>query len=240
MHVFDQVGVHALAVADGRLEADRVLDEVEELTDTLLRKAALLRQFLFGRLTVELLSKLAARAHEPSNLVRDVDRQPDRSTLVGERARYCLTDPPRRVRRELVAELVIELLDGANQAEVPFLDQIQERHAGLRVVPGDRHDEPEVRLDQLLLGLFVSLVLAARELALFRRCEERAVADRADIELERILGRLGLRNRLGVVFVRLGPGAFGLGSLFVDLVGLFRLFGIGNELELGLELERRV
>ena len=194
-------------------------------------KAALLRQLLFGRLAVELLSKLTARAHEPANLVRDVDRQPDRSTLVGERARYCLTDPPRRVGRKLVAELVVELLDRADQAEVAFLDQVQQRHAGLRVVAGDRHDEPEVRLDQLLLGLFVALVLAACELALFCRCQERAVADRADVELQRILRRLGLGGRRGVVVPVLRSRRPRLFLGLLGLFGLLRLFDFGNELE---------
>ena len=74
MDVLDQVGVHALAVADGRLEADRILDEVEQLLHALLGEAALLRELLLRRLAVELLCELAARAHEPTNLVCDVDR----------------------------------------------------------------------------------------------------------------------------------------------------------------------
>src|SRR5439155_1232164 len=75
--------------------------------------------------------------------------------------------------------------------------------SGLRVVPGDRHHEPKIRLDQLLLGLFVSLVLAAGELTLLGGRQERAVADRADVELEGILRRRrGLGRLAPVVLVR--------------------------------------
>jgi len=56
--------------------------------------------------------------------------------------------------------------------------------------------------DQLALGVFVALVLAPRELALLRRCQEPAVADLADVQLEWILGRG--RGFLDVVFVDVG------------------------------------
>src|SRR5438477_103467 len=86
--------------------------------------------------------------------------------LPSRRTRDCLADPPRGVRRKLVAHPVVELLDGADQAEVPLLDEIEERHAGLRVVARDRHHEAQVALDQAALGLLVAEILAAGELAL--------------------------------------------------------------------------
>ena len=50
----------ALAVADRRLEADRVLDEVEQLLDALLGEAALLGELLERRVAVELLRRGSA------------------------------------------------------------------------------------------------------------------------------------------------------------------------------------
>ena len=47
---------------------------------------------------------------------------------------------------------VVELLDRADQAEVAFLDQVEEQHAAADVALGDAHDEAQVRLDQLALG----------------------------------------------------------------------------------------
>ena len=57
-------------------------------------------------------------------------------------------------------------------------------------------------LDQLALRVFVALVLAPRELAFLRRCQEPAVADLAHIQLERILRRR--RGLLDVVLIDLG------------------------------------
>jgi len=75
------------------------------------------------------------------------------------------------------------------------LDQIEQRDAGLCVVAGDRHHEPEIPLDQPPLGLLVTLVLALGELALLRRRQQAAVADLTDVELEWVLdGRRGVEN----------------------------------------------
>ena len=131
-----------------------------------------------------------------------MDGQSDRAALVGERTRDRLPDPPGRVGRKLVAHRPVELLDGSDQAEIALLDQVEARHASLGVAPSDRHHQPEVVLDQLALGVFVALVLAPRELALFSRGQEPAVADLPDIELERILS--WGRRLLEVVFVDIG------------------------------------
>src|SRR5438094_544178 len=93
---------------------------------------------------------------------------------------------------ESSAERSVSALAASGQAEVALLDQVEQRNAGLRVVAGDRHHEPQVRLDQLALRGLVSRVLEPGELALLGRRQERAVADLADVELEWIRGlRLG-------------------------------------------------
>ena len=86
----------------------------------------------------------------------DVHRHADRARLVGERAGDRLADPPGRVRRELVAAAPVELLDGADQAERAFLDQVEERQALVAVVLRDRDDEAQVRLDHPLLRVAVA------------------------------------------------------------------------------------
>src|SRR5207244_13248613 len=91
----------------------------------------------------------------PDQLVDRLDHvhgDPDRAGLVGDGSRDGLADPPRGVRAELVALGVVELLDRADEPEISFLDEVQEQHPATHVPLGDRHDEPEVRLDQLLLG----------------------------------------------------------------------------------------
>jgi hypothetical protein len=89
-----------------------------------------------------------------------VDGQPDRPALVGKGACHRLPDPPGRICGQLVAHSPVELLDRPDQPEVSLLDQIEQRDASLRVVPGDPDHEAQVGLDQPLLGLFVALVLA--------------------------------------------------------------------------------
>ena len=186
-HVLDQVGDRALAVADRRLERDRIARRARAARATRSTvMPGLRRDLLDRRLAVELLRQLAARALHLAHLLGDVDREADRAALVGERARDRLADPPGRVGRELEAEPVVELLDRPDQAHVALLDQVEERHVGLRVVARDRHHEPEVRLDQALLGRLVAQVLAPGELALLRRRQQAAVAELADVELERV------------------------------------------------------
>jgi hypothetical protein len=120
-----------------------------------------------------------------------VHRQADQPSLVGQGSCHGLADPPGRVRRELVAHAVVELLDRPDQAEVAFLDEIEQRHAGCPVVPGDRHDQPQVALDESTLGVLVAGVLAPRELALLLSRQQPAVADLPHVELQRVTGLRG-------------------------------------------------
>jgi hypothetical protein len=92
-----------------------------------------------------------------------VDREADRAALVGECARYCLTNPPRGVRGELEVAAPVELLDGTNQTEDAFLNQIEEAKTLSTVILRNRDNEAQVRLDHLLLGLHVALFDALGE-----------------------------------------------------------------------------
>src|SRR3954453_9747467 len=116
LHVLDQVAVEGLAVADGRLERHRVADQLEQLGDALARMARDAADLLERRVAVERLRERAARALHLAHLLGDVHRQADRAALVGERAIDRLADPPGGVGRKLEAELVVELLDGPDEA----------------------------------------------------------------------------------------------------------------------------
>src|SRR4029079_15698278 len=98
------------------------------------------------RLTVAARTQLAPYVHHLVELLDHVHGDPDRPRLVGDRARDGLADPPRRVRRELVALAVVELLDRADQAERALLDQVEEAEAAAEVALRDADDEAEVRL----------------------------------------------------------------------------------------------
>ncbi len=66
-----------------------------------------------------------------------VDRDANRAALIGHRAGDRLANPPRRVRAELEAAAVFELIDSPHQAGVAFLNQVQERQAAVAVLLGN-------------------------------------------------------------------------------------------------------
>src|SRR6478736_3806567 len=167
--VLDEVAeVGVLLLADRGLERDRLLRDLDDLADLLGRDLDLLAlrhglgDLLDRRLTAQLLKELARDADQPVDRLDHVDRDADRPRLVRDRARDRLPDPPRGVGGELVAAAVLELVDGLHQADVAFLDQIEELQATVGVLLGDRDDETEVGLDQLLLRL-LGLRLALRD-----------------------------------------------------------------------------
>src|SRR5262245_27534217 len=173
--------------ADWRLERDWLLRDLEDLADLRHRDVHPLGDLLGGRLASELLDERARGANQLVDRLDHVDRDADGPRLVGNRAGDRLADPPRRVGRELVAAAVLELVDRLHQADVAFLDQVEELQPAVGVLLRDRDDEAEVGLDQLLLRL-LGLPLAAdddfqRLLELVGRLLER-VADRLDLGLE--------------------------------------------------------
>src|SRR5438309_3018119 len=157
--VLDEVAeVRILLLADGRLERDRVLRNLDDLPHLLGRDPHLLADLLVARLAAELLEQPARDADQLVDRLHHVDRDADRPRLVGDGARDGLPDPPRGVGRELVALVIVELLDRPDEAHVAFLDEVEERHAAADVLLGDRHDQAEVGLGQALLGLVGALV----------------------------------------------------------------------------------
>ncbi len=71
-------------------------------------------------------------------------RDADHARLVGDGPLDRLLDPPVRVGRELVAALVLELLHGLHQADVPLLDQIHEGDPVVQVLLGDVDHQTQV------------------------------------------------------------------------------------------------
>src|SRR5215472_15406539 len=90
----------------------------------------------------------------PRHLVDGLDhvhRDADGPGLIGDSPGDRLPDPPRRVRRELIALGVVELLDRADQTEIALLDQVQEDKASADVTLRNRDNKAQVGLDQPLL-----------------------------------------------------------------------------------------
>src|SRR4029077_1045761 len=162
VHVDDGLGRrdHALALdevaqvriflfTDRRLERDGLLRDLEDLADLVERQLHLLRDLLRRRLTAVLLNEIARGADKLVDRLDHVDRDTNRARLIGDRPRNRLPDPPRGVRAELVAALVLELVDRLHEADVPLLNQVEELETAVRVLLRDRDDEAEVRFDEL-------------------------------------------------------------------------------------------
>ena len=146
-----QVGV--AVVADRGVQRHGVLRPADELADPLHRHAHRRRDLLRLGVGAELAGELAGHVAHPVDVLDQVHRQPHGALLLGDGPADRLTDPPRRVGRELVAAQVVELLHRADQAGVALLDQVEHRHAGPHVTPGDRDDQTQVGPDEPVLRL---------------------------------------------------------------------------------------
>ena len=151
--VLDQVTELGVAVlAERRVQRDRLAAVLLDLDDLLRGHVELLGELLRRGLAAEVLQHLPLHAGELVDHLDHVHRDADGAGLVGHRAGDRLPDPPGRVRGELVALGVVELLDRADQTEVALLDQVQEEHAAAGVALGQRDHEAQVGLEQVVLG----------------------------------------------------------------------------------------
>ena len=82
-----------------------------------------------------------------------VGRDPDRLGRVDQSPLDRLLDPVAGIGAEPRAHRGVEPLDGAEQAEVPFLDQVLKRQALADIAAGDVDDQPEVGPDHPVAGL---------------------------------------------------------------------------------------
>ena len=150
---------------------------------------------LFGRrLALELLHQLALDAVQLVDRLDHVHGHADRARLVGDAARDRLADPPGRVGRELVAAAPVVLLDGAHEADVALLDEIEEEHAAADVALRDRHHETQVGLDQLAARGRVVALDALGERDLLGGREQRHAADLAQVGAHRIVRPVAHRH----------------------------------------------
>src|SRR5207248_2368192 len=155
--------VRVLLLTDGRLERDRLLRDLHDLADLVRGDEHPLGDLLRGRFPAELLEQTTRHADELVDRLDHVDRDADRPRLVRDRAGDRLPDPPGRVRRELVALAVVELLDRTDETDVAFLDEIEEGHAAADVLLRDRDDQTKVRFSQVVTRVVALLDELVRE-----------------------------------------------------------------------------
>ena len=101
-----------------------------------------------ARLARQLSSQFAVGPQTAADIAGDMNRQANHAGLIDQGAFDVLAYPPGRVSGKSKAALRVEFLDGPHQAEIAFLDQVQQGQAAMLVMPRQRHHQPEVALDQ--------------------------------------------------------------------------------------------
>src|SRR5687767_7876846 len=96
-----------------------------------------------------------------------------------------LTNPPDRVRDELDALRLIELVSSPDESEVALVDEIGERDALILVLLRDGHDEAKIGAHELIERLLIIHADALREPHLFVAGDQRINADVAEVLVER-------------------------------------------------------
>src|ERR687890_819362 len=131
---------------------------------------------LRGRLAVQHRYQLTLSFANLAEFLVHVGREPYLAPLVPEGALDRLADPPRRVRREAIALLGVELLYRLHQSDVALLDQVLQGKALPTVLPGHGDGQPQVLLHEPPAGLSVARSDPAAELHLFFVAEQLAPA----------------------------------------------------------------
>ena len=137
----------------GRFERDRFLRDLQNFAHFRHGNVHALGDFFDGGFASQFLHQLPRGADQLVDGLDHVHRDADGARLIGDRARDGLPNPPGGVGGKFVAAAVFEFVDGLHQADVAFLNQVEELQAAVGVVLGNRNYQTQVGLDQLALGL---------------------------------------------------------------------------------------
>ncbi len=187
-NVDQEVGERAVRIRiERRVEGRRGGAELQDVLDVVDALAGEMRDVLHPHFVARVLEfhlEMALGADHVLQFAHDVHRQADRPGLVDHGTLDGLTDPPGGVGREAEAALRIELLQRVDQAEVPLLDEVEQRQAPVGVMLGNRHDEPQVALDHRLARREVAGQRAHGRVVLFLRRHQAVGADGGQVALD--------------------------------------------------------
>ena len=147
----------------------------------------------------------------------------DGARLIGDGTGDGLTDPPRRVRRELEALLVVELLHRLHEAEIALLDEVEKEHPAADIPLGNGDDKAQVGLREALFRRLVPLLHPTGELDLLVPRKQGHPADVLQIHLDGIVEpdiRESLFKQLLVPLVLVEDLDARLGQRLIDLLDL--------------------
>src|SRR6516225_1481833 len=139
--------------ADRCFERERFLGDLQRLAYLFERNMKLLGKFLWRRLAAAFAKHLPTRTQDLVDSLNHVNGYTDGARLIRERAANRLSNPPGGVGRKLISAPILKFVDRLHQADIAFLDQIEELQATVDVFLRDRDDEAQVCLYHLLLCL---------------------------------------------------------------------------------------
>ena len=151
--VLDEVAEFGVAVfTEGGVQGDGFAAVLLDFDDLFGGHVEFLAEFFGGGFAAEVLEHLALHAGELVDDFYHVHGDADGAGLVCHCAGDGLADPPGCVGGELEALGVVELFDGADEAEVAFLDEVEEEHAAAGVALGEGDYESQVGFEQVVFG----------------------------------------------------------------------------------------
>src|SRR6185369_8605972 len=146
--------------ANRRFKGDRFLRDLQDLADFRHGDVHPLGDFFRRWFASQFLYELPRGANQLVDRFDHVDRDTNRTRLIGNRTSNCLPNPPRGISRKLIAAAIFELVHGFHQADISFLNQVEELQSAIGIFFRNRHDQSKVRFNQLplrLLGVHVAL-----------------------------------------------------------------------------------
>src|SRR5215471_12122484 len=142
-----------LLFADRCFERERLLGDLQRLAYLFERHVELLGKLLGRWLAAYLVEHLPTRTHDLVDDLDHVNGYTNGARLICERAADRLSNPPGGVGRKLISAPILKFVDRLHQADIAFLNQVEEMQATVDVFLRDREYEAQVRLHHLLLGL---------------------------------------------------------------------------------------
>ena len=142
-----------ILVPNGGFQTDRLFGDLHHFAHFFQRHRELFGQF-FGRwFAADFVQHLARGPHQLVDGFNHMHRDTDGARLISDRAGNRLSDPPGRIGREFIAPAVFKLVHRLHQANIAFLNKIQELQTTIGVFFGDRDHQPQIGLNHFFFGL---------------------------------------------------------------------------------------
>ena len=121
--ILDEVAeIGFFALAHWRLERDRLLRHFQDRSNAINWQEHFFSHLFGRRLSPVFLHELFLHSHELVNGFDHVHGNSDRASLVGNRTRDGLTNPPRRVSGKFITAAILEFLNRLHESHVALLD----------------------------------------------------------------------------------------------------------------------